>query len=174
MKSHQIILGILKNGPQTGYDLTRMFEVGLIFFNSSSGMVYPALRKLEKEGKVSKKVVTQQGKPNKNVFSITSLGEQEFENYLNSSVEPDYSKSDFLARLIFGQYVSSKSVIKLVKDEIDHETKELALLKRPDVIQPNHKSLTPTQKLAYDYGIFANKNKIEFFKQWLKDHPNGD
>ncbi|GKT04052.1 PadR family transcriptional regulator [Furfurilactobacillus entadae] len=176
MKSRHIVLGILKSGPQTGYDITQMFQTSFtFFFDSSAGMVYPALRKLEADGLVTKKVVPQEGKPDKNVFSITPAGEQEFANYLAAPVEPESIKSDFLARLMFGEFVDPKQISDLVKEKIRQETAEMKMLQeRLDAYLPDHdRIMSAGQKLAFAYGIQASQMKIDFFTQWLVDHPDG-
>ncbi|HAT55393.1 MAG TPA: PadR family transcriptional regulator [Lactobacillus sp.] len=175
MKSRQVVLGILKRGPQTGYDITQMFQTSFtFFFDSSAGMVYPALRRLEQDGCVTKTVVPQEGKPNKNVYEITQAGLDEFADYLKSPVEPEIKKSDFLARLMFGEYVEPAQIVKIIKDEVEFQKQESEVIKaRLEEFSPGHTAVSSTQELAYQYGLTANISKIEFFEKWLKDHPDG-
>lgn len=62
-------------------------------------MIYPTLRKLEKDGKILKEVVIQEGRPNKNIYAITESGKEEFDDYLQSEIDDETFKSDFLMRL---------------------------------------------------------------------------
>ncbi|WP_421016989.1 PadR family transcriptional regulator [Furfurilactobacillus cerevisiae] len=176
MKSRQIVLGILKSGPQTGYDITQLFQTSFaFFFDSSAGMVYPALRKLEKDGLVTKEIVPQQGKPDKHVYTITDAGSQEFEDYLKSPVEPESVKSDFLARLMFGEFVDPKHIVQIVKDEIAKETEEAEQLQQrlKNYLPTYNKTMSTGQKLAFAYGINSSKTEIAFLQQWLDEHPDG-
>lgn len=176
MKSRQIVLGILKSGSQTGYDITQLFQTSFaFFFDSSAGMVYPALRKLEKDGMVTKEIVPQQGKPDKNVFSITPAGEAEFAEYLHSPVEAESVKSDFLARLMFGEFVDPERIVQIVKDEIQQESEEIEQLQQrlSDYLPSHNRCMSTGQKLAFAYGINSSKTEIAFLKQWLQEHPDG-
>lgn len=72
MKIQGVILGILNSGPHSGYEIKRQFEERFsFFFNASYGSIYPTLSKFEKEKLITKKTVKHEGKPNKNVYTIT-------------------------------------------------------------------------------------------------------
>lgn len=77
MKGRDVILGILSQSEKTGYEINDILQNRLsYFYDGTYGMIYPTLRKLEQEGLVSKKIIVQTGKPNKNVYSITPAGEK--------------------------------------------------------------------------------------------------
>lgn len=66
MNNEQIILGLLYKHSRTGYELNEVFKnIFSHFYDASFGMIYPTLRRLEKNGLVSKKMVVQSGRPNK-------------------------------------------------------------------------------------------------------------
>ena len=49
----KILLGFIQDGEKTGYQIKKMMETSTVyFFNTSLGSIYPAFKKLEKEGKV--------------------------------------------------------------------------------------------------------------------------
>lgn len=102
MKGREVILGILRNKPQTGYEINDVLKNQIsYFYDGTYGMIYPTLKKLEQEGKVVKQTIIQADKPNKNVFSITAAGEKELQTYLNSDAVAEVFKSDFLMKLFF-------------------------------------------------------------------------
>ena len=85
MKGRDVILGILSRKERTGYDIKNILENQLsYFYDGTYGMIYPTLRKLEAEGKIKKEVVIQEGRPNKNVYTITEAGREEFATYFES------------------------------------------------------------------------------------------
>ncbi len=56
MNNEQIILGLLYKHSRTGYELNEVFKnIFSHFYDASFGMIYPTLRRLEKNGLVSKK-----------------------------------------------------------------------------------------------------------------------
>ncbi|GAB6093083.1 PadR family transcriptional regulator [Furfurilactobacillus curtus] len=174
MKSRQIVLGMLNRHPMTGYDITQLFKTSFaFFFDSSAGMVYPVLRGLEKEDKVTKAVIEQTGKPDKKVFSITQTGRAEFQAYLTSPVEPDIRKSDFLARLMFGDNLTDSQLVKLVEQEIKREKVENQQLQdRLAEYLPSNYELSTGEQFAYEYGLHANQAKIDFCTDWLARHTD--
>ncbi|MGO2926966.1 MAG: PadR family transcriptional regulator, partial [Leuconostoc citreum] len=95
MKGREIILGILKNGPHTGYEINDILQTRLNhFFDATFGMIYPTLKKLEAEGLVTKQQVTQTDKPNKNIYQITDTGMTVFQKALREPTSDDVLKSD--------------------------------------------------------------------------------
>ncbi|MGH3089953.1 MAG: PadR family transcriptional regulator [Rubrobacteraceae bacterium] len=69
------ILGLLAEGPLSGYDVKlRMAEPVGFFWRASHSQIYPELAKLEAGGMVAHKAVPQRGKPDKKVHEITAEG----------------------------------------------------------------------------------------------------
>lgn len=77
------ILGLLNYGEMTGYEIMEVFRDSLNFFwSAQTSQIYRELQGLEKRSWVSKTIVTQRGKPDKNVFAITEEGKTELLNWL--------------------------------------------------------------------------------------------
>lgn len=153
MKGRDIILGILMNKSQTGYEINELLQNQLShFFDGGYGMIYPTLKKLETEGLVTKTKVTQEDKPNKNIFSITESGQVEFKKALVKPTSEEIFKSDFLMRLYFSDWLDKEKVKEFIKEEIKRKQAKLESLKNNiDTWQSNGMSVT--QKITYDYGI---------------------
>ncbi len=74
-KTRCAILGILLDGPSTGYEIKSLMKRSTIYFwRESDSTIYPMLRLLAEEGKAISEVVYI-GKKKKEVFSITEDGE---------------------------------------------------------------------------------------------------
>ena len=131
MQGKDVVLGLLNNKELTGYEIKEIFESQLkYFFDGSFGMIYPLLRKLEKQGFIKKRRVLQTNKPNKNVYSITSAGKKEFHNYLASETADEVYKSDFLMRLYFGRNLKKEKNRELIQLEISKKENNLDELTR--------------------------------------------
>ena len=166
MRGRDVILGILNLSPKTGYEINDVLKNQLSFFyDGTYGMIYPTLRKLEAEGMIEKKQVIQNGKPNKNVYTITSTGKEEFEKYMASDVVPESIKSDFLLRLYFGSdNISNDQVTELFSNEIERKQAQL------EFIQKNYqhwkeKGMQKLQEVTLEYGISYYENAIKFLKK---------
>jgi PadR family transcriptional regulator, regulatory protein AphA len=83
-KTRYAILGMLLEGPNTGYEIKAFMGRSTVYFwRESDSTIYPMLKVLAKEGKVLSKIVYV-GKKKKEVFSITKTGRAEFNAWFES------------------------------------------------------------------------------------------
>ncbi len=89
MDVQSVLLGFLMNTSMTGYDLKKAFSISFSFFSGLSyGSIYPALKKMENHGLVSKRTEIQDGAPNRKVYTITEAGRVAFLDSLRSPLTP--------------------------------------------------------------------------------------
>lgn len=170
MQGRDVILGLLSEREHTGYEIKTLIENRLkYFFDGTIGMIYPTLKKLEKEGKVEKKVVLQEGKPNKNVYTITDSGREEFEAYLQSEVAPESIKSDFLMRLNFGKSLAPERVRELVEEELARKKSDLALMSET-LPTWQETGMVAAQVLAFEYGKSYYQTVINLLEKFLDEN----
>jgi DNA-binding PadR family transcriptional regulator len=112
------ILGLLKEQPMHGYQLSRELSESLGgFWRVSYGSLYPSLRRLEKEGAVeSVPSDEERGGRRKNVYQITEKGEKLFFELLQETPH-DNSTEDtrFRVRLAFFKYLPPETRIRLLE-----------------------------------------------------------
>jgi len=97
-----LILRRLRSGPAHGYELRKRVEqtTGFVLHNNS---LYPALRRFEEAGAVTKTAEPQQGRPPRLVYTITDVGHELLHDMLaDLSADQAADDSEFLARL--GQF----------------------------------------------------------------------
>ncbi|OAB38276.1 hypothetical protein PMSD_07895 [Paenibacillus macquariensis subsp. defensor] len=161
MNSQDVILGMLMKESLTGYEIKQLLEnVFSNFFSSSYGTIYPTLTRMEKEELITKEIVLQDGKPNKNVLNITDKGRACFNAYLQGPLEGDsIKKSDFMMRLYFGEFVGyDKIVIWLNQVQADSQQKLNQLCEQYSL----HKDeMHPAQIICIQIGIEEYKAKLE-------------
>ncbi|UJF34135.1 PadR family transcriptional regulator [Paenibacillus hexagrammi] len=130
MNSQDVILGVLMKRKLSGYDIKQLFEtIFSYFYNASFGTIYPTLAKMEKEGLISKESIIQEGKPNKNVFTITEEGKRRFAAYIASPITPNELKSDFMMRMFFGEYTEADQIKEWLELGIQEQEAELHKLR---------------------------------------------
>ena len=57
MDVQSVLLGFLMRQSMTGYDLKKAFSMSFSFFSGLSyGSIYPALKKMERQGLISKQL----------------------------------------------------------------------------------------------------------------------
>jgi DNA-binding PadR family transcriptional regulator len=107
MDVQSVLLGFLMRNSMTGYDLKKAFSISFSFFSGLSyGSIYPALKKMEKQGLITKRLEIQDGAPNRKVYTITEAGKTAFLDALRSPLSQDQPKSPFLMRLFFFAHLS--------------------------------------------------------------------
>ena len=106
MNVQSILLGFLMKNSMTGYDLKKAFSISFSFFSGLSyGSIYPALKKMEDQGLISKRVEIQDGAPNRKVYTITDEGRKAFLEALKSPFVPEKPKNSFAMKLFFFAYL---------------------------------------------------------------------
>ena len=96
------ILGLINNGDKTGYEIKTVFRDSLNhFWTAQTSQIYRELQKMEKAGWISQTHVTQTGKPDKNVFSITPAGRDELLCWLRDDNLPGGFRNPFLMKTFF-------------------------------------------------------------------------
>lgn len=165
MKTEDVVLGILNEESCTGYEIVEKIKtIFSHFFDGSYGSIYPVLHKLENKEKVTKKVIVQEGKPNKNIYSITESGRKEFNKYLHSPVQTEVMKSDFLMRLYHGDYLSEEQMQQLIVEEIDRKKQLVEELESHFEVWKE--KMSSYQELCCRIGIESYRSEIEILKKF--------
>ncbi|MCQ6560607.1 PadR family transcriptional regulator [Paenibacillus mendelii] len=152
MTSQDVILGILMDDSHSGYEIKHKFETLFsYFYNASYGTIYPTLGKMEKLGLITKESILQDGKPNKNVYTITEAGREAFVQYLESDIQGVELKSDFMVRLFFGEWTEPERVIRWLERSIAKEERQIERLNADYERWKSH--MSPTQEICIALGI---------------------
>src|SRR6186713_473575 len=108
----RVILGMLKLGVRTGYDVKKAIDTSTRFFwTASYGQIYPELKRLRKAGLVRAEQEPR-GKLKRTVYSLTPKGEQAFHDWLTDSEEVLFEiRDESLLRLFFSDFLSRDEVI---------------------------------------------------------------
>ncbi len=102
-----VLLGFLMSRSMTGYDLKKAFSMSFSFFSGLSyGSIYPALKKMENQGLISKHLEIQDGAPNRKIYTVTDEGRKAFLVALKSPLVFEKPKNSFLMRLFFFSHLS--------------------------------------------------------------------
>ena len=108
----RVILGMLKLGVSTGYDIKKTIDFSTRFFWSASyGQIYPELKRLRKAGLVAAKHEPR-GKVKRTVYSLTPKGERALHDWLTDRENVIFEiRDESLLRLFFGDLLSREEVL---------------------------------------------------------------
>ncbi|GIK58601.1 MAG: PadR family transcriptional regulator [Chloroflexi bacterium] len=108
-RSRYAILGMLSYRPMSGYDIQKSFADIAGFWQESYGQIYPNLRQLLAEGLVSRQVEERQDGPNRHVYSLTAVGREELQTWLQQTAELLPIRNELLLKLIFGHEAGTEA-----------------------------------------------------------------
>lgn len=112
------ILGLLKEKPMHGYELKKRLSFMLgHFWTVSYGSLYPALKRLEKQGDIERAYSVKEKTRNRNVYRVTSKGEAHFMALLaDTRAEAALSDTEkFDIRMAFFQYLTPETRLRLLE-----------------------------------------------------------
>lgn len=166
MKSQDVILGILREAPSSGYEIKQKLEqLFSHFYNASYGTIYPTLRTMEQAGLITKTSYEQEGRPTKHLYAITPKGEQEFAAYLASDIQDVEVKSDLMVRLYFGAYAEPALVEEWLVSTLRRTEATYARLSAEYAKwEPR---LTPTQRICMKIGVTNTENLMLQLREGL-------
>jgi PadR family transcriptional regulator AphA len=107
----RVILGMLKLGLRTGYDIKKAIDISTRFFwGASYGQIYPELKRLKQAGLVRARAQPR-GKVKRTEYTLTPAGEQALEEWLTGTDAMYELRDEGLLRLFFGDIVSKEDVL---------------------------------------------------------------
>ncbi|WP_102272686.1 PadR family transcriptional regulator [Cytobacillus massiliigabonensis] len=134
------ILGLLSKWEASGYDIKKEFDdVMSIFWHSHLSQIYPELNKLEKEKLISSRLIQQEGKPDKKVYSITESGRNSLVEWLIGPIEEPKLKDAFLMQTFFMDNIPVDEV--LLKLNMYKKERQYRLEKMKEIIQEKWNSI---------------------------------
>ena len=115
-KTKYALLGILSNISGSGYDIKKVCDSSIgHFWNENYGHIYPVLQKMEEEDLITKEVKQTEGRPAKNVYSITQKGKEELEKWLMLPVEQVPVRSELLLKIFLSKDIPVENIIEKIK-----------------------------------------------------------
>lgn len=128
-----IILGMLSYGSGlSGYELKKMIENGVgVFYKASYGSLYPALRRLEKDGNITMQEDAT-GNRKKKTYSITEYGLKAFGNWLEMPLDISDSSNNHLAKIYFFDKLPQKNRVQRLAE---YEMNQVQYLRKLETLR---------------------------------------
>jgi DNA-binding PadR family transcriptional regulator len=96
-----VILGLLRKGPKSGYEIKSIVDRSTRFFWAASyGQIYPELRRLAEAGLIEGES-TPQGGRKRTVYTLTADGRRELRRWLDEPPEVFEMRDEGLLKLFF-------------------------------------------------------------------------
>jgi DNA-binding PadR family transcriptional regulator len=115
-----VCLGMLTDGPASGYDLKKQFESTFgHFFAAGYGSIYPALSSLADKGLVTCEQIPQDGKPDRKVYAITADGTTFLLKALENPAPSHKVRSEFLATMCFAHLMPTEQIQAVLDSRVE-------------------------------------------------------
>lgn len=160
MPIHHAVLAILADGPTHGYELRAQFReaVGPQWGDLNIGHLNQVLDRLEREGHVRVRTVTQRDRPNKLVYRITQSGRDELEAWLDAPfIRQGGFRDDFFLKLFAGARRGGEAITKVARIQREAYLSELASLMK---LRTKHRD-EPLVTLLIDAAILHTRANLE-------------
>ncbi len=171
-KTRFAILGMLFKSAKSGYSILQLMQKSTVYFwQESDASIYPMLKKLEKEGKVTSKTEST-GKRERTLFEITDAGKAEFLEWMELQPEPESHRNELLLKLFFGGTVARKTLIKQLQHRLQkvYATREGFRRVETDILASisNKDPYKLFGTLALKNGFFHTEAEIEWLTECIK------
>lgn len=167
-KTKYALLGVLSYQPQSGYDIKKFCDASIAhFWNENYAHIYPVLKEMEKEGLVVKKTEQNEGRPPKNVYSITEDGRKELNGWLLKPVEEESGRNELLLKLFFSSDIPLDNLIENIRKEKERHEKLIEEYKKIEKIlkeneqMRSHKDL-PLWLSTLNYGMISSEAGVKW------------
>lgn len=111
-----MILGMLKLGRRTGYEIKSLVDVSTRFFWAASyGQIYPELARLEQMGLIEGELDSSDGRRRK-AYSLTAAGEEALHAWLTSSEPLHFElRHEGVLKLFFSDAISLEEQLEQIR-----------------------------------------------------------
>lgn len=167
------ILGLLNYGDMSGYEIRKVFKDSLNYFwTAQTSQIYRELSVLEKNSWIEKRTVEQDGKPNKNICSITGEGRKELLRWLSEpdvDVDMDKRFPTLMITFFMGELPVSNS-LDFFKELNRKYRNDLASLQDADKSIIFYQDLLPDKKNALFWQMTSDfgKRYMEMYIDWTE------
>ena len=161
------VLGLLRLGEFSGYDLSKMVRGSVgYFWAPAQSQIYAILPRLVDDGFASRRHVRQERRPDKQLYSITNAGENALDDWLaDPAAARAPVKNPFLLKLFLGEFMSRDDVVAHIRRGRDDAAAELAELEKITPDADAH----PYDGYVVEYGLEANRAFLRWADRVLAD-----
>lgn len=100
MALEHALLVSLDERAGSGYELARRFDKSIGFFHSATHQqIYRVLRRMEERSWVTCETVSQDGRPDKKIYSVAAAGHAELDRWIAEPSEPDHLRSELAVKI---------------------------------------------------------------------------
>jgi PadR family transcriptional regulator, regulatory protein AphA len=165
-----VILGMLRRGPLTGYEIKAAVDRSVRFFWAASyGQIYPELKQLAEAGLV-KGESAPQGERKRTVYKLTAAGRKELARWLEKPPETFELRDEGLLKLFFSGAATPGSAATALAAKRRYHEQKLEQLRALEPIARD--SDDPFPYMVLRHGIAHSEWMVEWCKRAERELPD--
>lgn len=125
------VLAALLDGESSGYDLAKAFDASVAnFWMATPQQLYRELDRLAEDGLIQARVVQQDRRPNKRMYSLTDAGRATLRQFTATPPKPSMLRDELLVKVAAVDAGDAAAVRELVAEFAQRATAKLARYER--------------------------------------------
>ncbi len=125
------VLAALLDGEASGYDLAKSFDASVAnFWMATPQQLYRELDRLAEQGLIRARVVQQERRPNKRMFSLTEAGHQAIREFTARAPKPSVIRDDLAVKLLAADAGDARAVRDFMAERLHRAKSKLQRYER--------------------------------------------
>jgi DNA-binding PadR family transcriptional regulator len=131
MSLRDAVLAALLEGESSGYDLAKGFDASVAnFWMATPQQLYRELDRLAEQGLIEARVVQQERRPNKRVYSLTEAGHAAIHEFTTSAPKPSVMRDELMVKVHAADAGNARAVRDFIAERQQRATAKLQRYER--------------------------------------------
>ncbi|OBI25328.1 PadR family transcriptional regulator [Mycobacterium sp. E1386] len=131
MSLRDAVLAALLEGESSGYDLAKEFDASVAnFWMATPQQLYRELDRLAEQGLIAARVVHQERRPNKRLFSLTGAGREAIQEFTARPPKPSVIRDELLIKVQAADAGDTRAVRESIVERLQWATAKLQRYER--------------------------------------------
>jgi DNA-binding PadR family transcriptional regulator len=131
MSLRDAVLAALLEGESSGYDLAKGFDASVAnFWMATPQQLYRELDRLADQGLVRARVVHQERRPNKRMFSLTEAGRAAIQQFTGRAPKPSVIRDELLVKVQAADVGDAPAIREFILERLQWATAKLQRYER--------------------------------------------
>jgi DNA-binding PadR family transcriptional regulator len=128
------LLGLLRKGPMSGYDLRKDVERSVgYFWAPAKTQIYATLPRLVEAGHATQQKVVQSARPDKTIYELTASGREALRDWVEEApLDAGHGRNLILLKLYLGEGADTDALLRQVGERREHAERLHAELEELD------------------------------------------
>jgi DNA-binding PadR family transcriptional regulator len=131
MSLRDAVLAALLEGEYSGYDLAKTFDASVAnFWMATPQQLYRELERLAAQGLIQARVVHQERRPNKRMYSLTEAGREAIQQFTSRAPKPCVIRDELAVKVLAADAGNAVAVRDFVAERLQWATAKLQRYER--------------------------------------------